>query len=83
MDPSLLVGGREGWGKSIPADRRLARIEKHDVVRHQAEQANKIACVDGVDPGRVYLADCSFISSHLQPLPPNEKARRRWGLESR
>jgi hypothetical protein len=65
------VGGREAGGKSIPAERRLARIEKHDIIRHQAEQADKIACVDGVDPGRVHLADCSFIRSHLQSLPPN------------
>src|SRR5262249_1953764 len=71
IDPSLLVGGREAGGKSIPADRCLARIEKHDIVRHQAVQADKIACVDGIDPGRVHLADCSFIRSHLQPLPPN------------
>jgi hypothetical protein len=49
------------------ADRHLARIEKHDIVRHQAEQADKIACVDGTDPGRVHFADCSFIRSHLQP----------------
>jgi hypothetical protein len=40
FDPSVLVGGREAGGKSIPADRRLARIEKHDIVRHQAEQAD-------------------------------------------
>src|SRR5262249_22115969 len=53
-------------------ERCLARIEKHDIVRYQAEQADKIACVDGIDPGRVHLADCSFIKSHLQPLPPND-----------
>src|SRR5438046_5514935 len=28
-DPNLLVGGREVGGKSIPAERRLARIEKY------------------------------------------------------
>src|SRR5262249_48312928 len=71
IDPSLLVGGREAGGKSIPAERCLARIEKHDIVRHQAEQADNIASVDGIDPGRVHLADCSFIRSHLQPLPPS------------
>src|SRR5262245_31630893 len=71
IDPSLLVGGREVGGESIPADRCLARTEKYDTVRHQAEQAYKIACVDGIDPGRVHLADCSFIRSHRQPPPPN------------
>jgi hypothetical protein len=50
-DPRLLVGGRKGGGKSIPAERRLARIEKHSIVRHQGEQADKIAGVDGIDPG--------------------------------
>jgi hypothetical protein len=69
------VGGREAGGKSIPADRCLARIEKHDIVRHQAEQADKIACVDGLDPGRMHLADRSFIRSHPQPLPPNAQQR--------
>lgn len=51
IDPSLLVGGRKAGGKSIPAERCLARIEKHGIVRHPAEQAHKIACVDGTDPG--------------------------------
>ena len=39
-DPNLLVRGREGGGESIPAERRLARIEEHDIVRHQCEQAD-------------------------------------------
>jgi len=72
-NPNLLVSGREVAGKSIPADRRLARVEEHDIVRHQREQADQIAGVDGIDPGRVYLADCPFIRSHLQPPPPNDK----------
>jgi hypothetical protein len=72
-DPNLLVGGREVGGRSIPADRRLARIEEYDIVRHQREQADQIAGVDGIDPGRVYFADCSFIRSHLQP-PAAERA---------
>jgi hypothetical protein len=29
----------------------LTRIEKHDIVRHQGEQAVKIAGVHGIDPG--------------------------------
>jgi hypothetical protein len=69
MDPSLLVGGWEHGGKPIPAERRSARIEKHDIVRHQGEQADKIAGVDGIDPGRMHLADGSFIRSHLSPPP--------------
>src|SRR5437764_7669241 len=69
----MLVGGQEARRKSIPAERHLARIEKHDIVRHQAEQADKIACVDGSDPGRVHLADCSFIRCHLQPPPANAR----------
>jgi hypothetical protein len=68
------VGGREAGGKSIPTERRLARIEKHDIVRHQAEQADKIACVDGIDPDRVRLADHSFIRPHLQPPPSNRNS---------
>jgi hypothetical protein len=36
----------------IPAERRLARTEKYDIIRHQGEQADKIAAVDGSDPGR-------------------------------
>jgi hypothetical protein len=45
MDPRLLVGGREADGKSISAERRLARIQKHDIVCHQGEQADKIAAM--------------------------------------
>ena len=30
-DPNLLVGGREVVGESIPAERRLARTEDHEV----------------------------------------------------
>lgn len=50
-DPNLLVGGREVGGKFLPRERRLARVEKHDIVRHQGEQADKIASIDGIDPG--------------------------------
>ena len=39
----MLVGGQEARRKSIPAERHLARIEKHDIVRHQVEQAFAIA----------------------------------------
>jgi hypothetical protein len=46
----LLVGGRKGGGKSISTERRLARIEKYNIFRHQGEQADKIAAVDGIDP---------------------------------
>ena len=49
-DPKLFVSGREVGRKSIPAERRLARIEKHGIIRHQGEQADKIAGVDGIDP---------------------------------
>ena len=49
-DPSLLVCGREDGGKSITAERHLARIEKHHIVRHQGEQADEIASVDGINP---------------------------------
>jgi hypothetical protein len=76
MDPSLLVGGREAGGKSISADGCLARIEKYDIVRHYAEQADKVACVNGSDPRRVHLADGSFLRSHLPPLPANNRLCR-------
>jgi hypothetical protein len=46
----LLMGGRKGGGKSISAKRRLAWIEKYNVFRHQGEQADKIATVDGINP---------------------------------
>jgi hypothetical protein len=68
-DPKLLVGGREIGGESILAERRLARIEEHDIVRHQREQAEQIASIDGTDPGRMNLADFSFIRRHLLPPP--------------
>jgi hypothetical protein len=49
MDARLLVGGREADGESISAERRLARIQKHDIVRHQGEQADKIAAIDCIN----------------------------------
>jgi len=71
-DPNLLVGGREVGGESIPAERRLARIEEHDIVRHQREQEDQIAGIDGTDPGQMNLADFSFIRSHLLSPPVAE-----------
>ena len=77
----MLMGGQEAGGKSLPADRRLARIEEHDIVRHQREQAGQITGIDGADPGRMNLADISFLKSHLLPpppvaKPPNDQAQR-------
>jgi hypothetical protein len=73
----LLVGGREAGGKSIPAERRSARIQKHDIVRHQTEQAVKIAGVDGINPNDVHLTDGSLIRSHLQPPLPSSLITRQ------
>src|SRR5713226_4201124 len=88
MDPRLLVGGREPDGESISAERRLARIQKHDIVRHQGEQADKIAGVDCINPSCVHLTDSSFIRSHLQPPLPNQfdhatLGRRPWPVRLR
>src|SRR5207248_10388912 len=71
-DPRLLVGGREADGESISAERRLARIQKRDIVRYQGEQADKIAGVDCINPSRVHLTNSSFIRSHLQPPRPKQ-----------
>lgn len=49
-DPNLLVGGREVGGRPIAAERRLARIKEYDIVRHQGEQTDQIAGIDGIDP---------------------------------
>jgi hypothetical protein len=49
LDPRLLMGGREAGRKSVPAGRRSARTEKHDIVRRQREQADQIAGIDGID----------------------------------
>src|ERR1700726_4812824 len=75
MDPRLLVGGRETDGKSISAERRLARIQKHDIVRHQGEQADKIAAIDCINPSRVHFTNSSFVGSHLQPPLPKQFAK--------
>lgn len=50
-DPSLLVCDLEDSRKSITAYGRLAWIEEYDIVRHQSEQADEIASVDGINPG--------------------------------
>jgi len=65
MDQRFLVGSQEAGGKAIPAKRRSALIEKHNIVRHQAEQADKIAGVDGINPSCVHLPNGSFIRIHL------------------
>jgi hypothetical protein len=62
-----LEGAREDGGKPTFADRRSAWIQKHDIVRHQAEQAGEIACVHRINPGSMHLTDRSFIKFHLQP----------------
>ena len=49
-NPRLLVGSRKAGRKSIPTERRFARGEKHDIVRRECEQADKIAGVNGLDP---------------------------------
>jgi len=49
-NPRLLVGGQKRGRKSIPPEWRLARIEKHDIVRHECEQADKIAGINGLNP---------------------------------
>ena len=73
MDLNLSGRGWEVGGESISAEWRLARIEEHDIVRHQCEQAGQIAGIDGTNPGRMNLADFLFIRSHLLPTPPGAK----------
>ena len=51
LDSNLLVSGQKVSIKLISPERRLARIEEHDIVSHQAKQADQIAGVDGIDPG--------------------------------
>lgn len=68
-NPSLLMHSREVDGKSIPAERRLAGTEEHNVVRHQREQVRQVAGIDGIDPGRMKFGDFSFIGCHLLPPP--------------
>jgi hypothetical protein len=51
------MSGRELGGEPIRAEALLARIEEHDIVRHQREQAGQIAGVDCIDPDRMQLAD--------------------------
>lgn len=65
MDQDALVGARKAGGKSISAERRFARVKEYGIVRHQPEQADKIARVDGIDPDCVQRADFLFIRSHL------------------
>jgi hypothetical protein len=68
----LNLSGR-GWevgGEPIPTEWRFTRIEEHDIVRHQTEQAGQIAGIDGTDPGRMNLAEFLFIRSHLLRPPP-------------
>src|SRR5947209_11767717 len=62
-NPNLLVRGREVGGESLLAKRRLAGTEEHDIVRHQREQADQIARIDGTHPGRMDLVDFSLIRS--------------------
>jgi hypothetical protein len=50
-------GGHEVRGEFIPAERRLARIQKHGIVRHQGKQAGEITSVNGINPGRMHFAD--------------------------
>jgi proteic killer suppression protein len=66
-DPNPLVRVREVGGEAISPDRRLAWIQEHHIVRHQREQPDQIACIDGTDPRRMNLADYSFIGCHLLP----------------
>lgn len=63
-NPKLMMRGREVGGKSIPAERSLARAEEHDVVRHPREQADQVAGVDGTDPDRMKFADFSLVKFH-------------------
>jgi len=66
-DSELLVRGREAGWKSIPAERLPARIQKHDIVGHQGQQADKITGVDRIHPMGMQLTDSLFIGSHLPP----------------
>lgn len=50
-DPHPVVGVLKGDGEFIPTKRLLPRTHKHDIIRHECEQASKIAGVDGIDPG--------------------------------
>jgi len=43
MNLNLLVGGGGVGREIIPAERRVAKIEKHDIAGHQTEQAARIA----------------------------------------
>ena len=71
-DPRLLVSGREAGEKSIPAEWRSAWIQKHDIVGHQAEQADKVASVDCIKPSlRTSRMACSsdpICNLHCQKL---------------
>jgi len=74
-DSGVLVSSREADRECIPADWRAARIQKHDIIRHQFEQSGKIASVDGVYPSGVHLTNSSFIRFHLQPPLPQQFTR--------
>jgi hypothetical protein len=50
----------------------LIGTQKHDNLRHQGEQADKIAGVDCINPSRVHLTNSSFIRSPLQPPLPKQ-----------
>src|SRR5215467_8764239 len=69
MDPIPLMRTRKDSGKSLPPERLVAWIDKHTIVRHQAEQLVQIAGVDGIDPGRLQLTKHSFIRVHLLQPP--------------
>ncbi|GAB3244680.1 hypothetical protein GCM10027296_04830 [Chitinimonas naiadis] len=63
------MGRQETGGESIPAERRLARAQEHDIVRHHREQAGKIASVYGIDKAGMYLMYGAFIWFHwLSPF---------------
>ena len=70
MDLNLSGRGWEVGGESIATEWRFARIEEHDIVRHQCKQAGQIAGIDGTDPGRMNFADFLFIRFHLLSTPP-------------
>jgi hypothetical protein len=73
MNPRALVTDQEAVGEFTLTNRLSAWIQKHDIVRHQGKQPRKIARIDRINPGGMYLAYRSFITSlGGHPKPANE-----------
>jgi hypothetical protein len=62
VNPRALVTNQEAVGEFTLTNRLSAWIQKHHIVRHQGEQPRKIARIDRINPGGMYLAYRAFVT---------------------